>query len=82
MQRYKYYQRNRFPNCSGQRVLFSDVLVPEGLAVDWVAGNLFWTDDGNDTIEVARIDGTGRKILLQGGVLVKPRAIALYPSRG
>lgn len=69
-------------NGTGQRVLFSDVLVPEGLAVDWVAGNLFWTDDGNDTIEVARIDGTGRKILLQGGVLVKPRAIALYPSRG
>ena len=26
---------------------------PQGLAVDWVAGNIFWTDSGNNVIEVS-----------------------------
>ena len=25
---------------------------PQGLAVDWVAGNMFWTDSGSNVIEV------------------------------
>ena len=28
---------------------------PQGLAVDWVAGNLFWTDSGNNVIEVGSL---------------------------
>ena len=26
---------------------------PQGIAVDWVAGNLYWTDAGADLIEVS-----------------------------
>ena len=33
-------------------VITSGLRRPQGLAVDWVAGNLFWTDGGNDVIEV------------------------------
>lgn len=51
---------------------------PDGLAVDWVAKNLYWCDKGLDTIEVSRLDGKYRKILIQKN-LQEPRAIALDP---
>lgn len=54
---------------------------PDGLAVDWVAGNLYWCDKGTDTIEVSRTDGSHRRVLLRGQ-LSEPRALALHPARG
>lgn len=33
-------------------VITSGLRRPKGLAVDWVAGNLFWADRGNNVIEV------------------------------
>lgn len=33
-------------------IINSGLRRPRGLAVDWVAGNIFWTDAGNDVIEV------------------------------
>lgn len=35
-----------------EKIIDSGLRRPQGLAVDWVAGNLFWTDSGNDVIEV------------------------------
>ncbi|KAJ6647666.1 Prolow-density lipoprotein receptor-related protein 1, partial [Pseudolycoriella hygida] len=51
---------------------------PDGLSVDWVAKNLYWCDKGLDTIEVSRLDGKFRKILIKEN-LQEPRAIALNP---
>ncbi len=51
---------------------------PDGLSVDWVAKNLYWCDKGLDTIEVSRLDGKYRKILIKQN-LQEPRAIALDP---
>lgn len=51
---------------------------PDGLSVDWVAKNLYWCDKGLDTIEVSRLDGSMRKILIKQN-LQEPRAIALNP---
>lgn len=52
-----------------------------GLAVDWVAHNIYWADTGSKRIEVARLDGSSRKVLLWKGV-EEPRSIALDPSQG
>ena len=59
----------------------ADVRHPDGLAIDWVARNLYWTDTGTDRIEVSRLNGSSRKALISKD-LDEPGAITLYPSRG
>ena len=54
---------------------------PEGVAVDWAAGNIYWSDSGTDRIEVSRSDGTYRKTLFNTE-LVNPRSIVVDPIRG
>lgn len=54
---------------------------PQGIAIDWVARSLYWTDSENDNIEVIRLDGSSRKILINEG-LDEPRALAVDPTRG
>ena len=36
----------------------------EGVAVDSSAGNVFWVDSRNKRIEVARLDGSSRKVTI------------------
>lgn len=57
------------------------LLNPDGLAVDWVGRNLYWGDKGIDTIEVSKLDGRYRKVLINTG-LQEPRAIVLNPYEG
>lgn len=54
---------------------------PEGLAVDWIAGNLYWIDSNLDQIEVSRLNGEMRTALIAGG-MEHPRAIAVDPGQG
>lgn len=54
---------------------------PEGLAVDWVAGNLYWIDSNLDQIEVSKLNGELRTTLIAGG-MEHPRAIAVDPGKG
>lgn len=54
---------------------------PEGLAVDWVSRNIYWTDSTKDTVEVASIDTKRRRVLFDKD-LVNPRGIAVHPQRG
>ncbi|XP_072942146.1 low-density lipoprotein receptor-related protein 4 [Epargyreus clarus] len=53
---------------------------PNGLGVDWIANNLYWTDNEYKVLEVSRLDGSSRKILLSG--LTEPRSLALFPAKG
>ena len=62
-------------------IVSSDVQEPGGVAVDWVARNLYWTDKGTDRIEVSRLNGSSRKVLISEN-LDEPLAIALDPTRG
>ncbi|XP_072027600.1 low-density lipoprotein receptor-related protein 2-like [Amphiura filiformis] len=50
----------------------------EGLAVDWLAQNIYWTDNVKGHIAVSRYDGRHFKVLIEEGVL-KPRSIAVDP---
>ena len=52
-----------------------------GLAVDWVAGNVYWTDPKFNVIEMARLNGSCRYVVVTGNV-DKPTAIAVDPRHG
>lgn len=65
-------------------VIAVGLAAPEGIAVDWVARNLYWTENiekGESRIEVANLDGSYRKVLIRTN-LDNPRAIAVDPLSG
>ena len=53
----------------------------EGLAYDWIGGNLYWLDSRLNTIEVSRENGTNRMVLLKENI-TQPRGMSLDPSKG
>ncbi|KAK6630731.1 hypothetical protein RUM44_002900 [Polyplax serrata] len=70
------------PTNSSYQVLHSTSLQnPDGLAVDWVGRNLYWCDKVSDTIEVSKLDGRYRRVLINTN-LMEPRAITLNPAEG
>lgn len=62
-----------------EAIVSEDVRIPDGLAYDWVHKNLYWTDTGNDRIEVLNLgDNRYRKTLINVD-LDEPRAIIVDP---
>ena len=57
------------------------VVTPDGLAVDSVGQNLYWTDAGTKRLEVSRLDGSHRVSLITS-YLDKPRDIILDVPKG
>ncbi|XP_031707889.1 nidogen-2 isoform X2 [Anarrhichthys ocellatus] len=59
----------------------TNLVSPEGLAVDVKRRLMFWVDSNPDMIETANLDGSGRRTLF-GTDLVNPRAIIVVSSTG
>ena len=51
------------------------------MAVDWLAGNIYWSEAMTGRMEVARLDGTSRRVLLWDKDR-NPRSIAVDASAG
>ncbi|KAJ9594396.1 hypothetical protein L9F63_014186 [Diploptera punctata] len=66
---------------STETVIATNLTTPDGLAVDWIADNIYWTDAGRKVLEVARLDGSCRKVIIQED-LDEPRALAMFPRKG
>lgn len=62
-------------------MLWEDISSVDGIAVDWVANNLYLTDTGRNVIEVARVDGSSRLVIIDVDI-DEPRAIAVHPTKG
>ncbi|XP_043553579.1 uncharacterized protein nid2a isoform X4 [Chiloscyllium plagiosum] len=69
------------PGAEPETVINSDLISPEGLTIDYLHRNMFWTDSGLDKIEVAKLDGSERRVLVDTD-LVNPRAIAVDSLNG
>ena len=66
---------------SNYSVVLSNVRSAEGIAVDSISRNLYFTDSEARTIEVASLNGKYRKVLIKSH-LSNPRGIALDPVDG
>ena len=68
-------------NGSNVTVIMENVQKVEGLAVDWINRLMYWTTNNSGTIEVARLDGKYRTVLVNTGVEY-PRGMAVDPIAG
>lgn len=59
----------------------SDIVSPEGIAIDWISRRIYWTDSSKDTIEVASLDDAKSRAVIVQGNLVNPRGIAVDPQQ-
>lgn len=66
---------------ANEQVVQHGLEYPEGVCVDWVAHNLYWADTGTRRIEMSRIDGSARRVLIWRDI-ADPRSIALDPPNG
>lgn len=52
-----------------------------GLAVDWLAGNMYWSDPKRNVIEVSRLNGSSRYVVVSQDV-EKPTGVCVDPEAG
>ncbi|XP_033120821.1 very low-density lipoprotein receptor-like [Anneissia japonica] len=55
---------------------------PDGICIDWVFNNMYWTDAGTNTIEVASLEDPSKRAILISEDLDEPRAITVDPRIG
>ncbi|XP_065167955.1 low-density lipoprotein receptor-related protein 1 [Atheta coriaria] len=68
----------------GEKTTLSDDGIDkcDGIAYDWLSKNLYWTDEGHNSISVMRMSNTSIRRTLIFDRKIRPRAIVLDPKRG
>jgi hypothetical protein len=75
------------PDGSDPKTLVMGCRLPDGLAVDWAAGHMYWTNMGvphrNDgSIERADLDGGNRRLIIPEGGTFTPKQLHLEKKSG
>lgn len=66
---------------TSRHVIVEGAEAVQGIAVDWVANNLYWTNPQSDVIEMCRLNGSDHFVVIADD-LEKPGAIAVHPGSG
>lgn len=69
-----------FMDGSGPKVLVSGLKWPNGLALDWPNGRIYWVDAQAKTIESTTITGTDRRKIIDG-IVQHPFGLAVFEDR-
>lgn len=64
-----------------ETIIQHGVSVVRDLAVDWLANNIYWTDSVLNRIEMARLNGSSRAIIVWKD-LIHPASLLLDPPNG
>ena len=52
-----------------ETIITKGLVRPVAVVVDWMGKNLYWADSGTERIEVSRLNGDYRKVLVEGGMV-------------
>ncbi|XP_052872576.1 putative vitellogenin receptor [Anopheles cruzii] len=74
-------ERSQEDGSKRELLLTAGLISPEDIALDWLTGNIYFSDSGQMHIAVCSNDGFFCKALIQEK-LHKPRGIALLPQNG
>jgi hypothetical protein len=66
---------------TNHHVIIQGLEAEEYIGIDWIAGNIYWLDPYYDVIEVARLNGTNRYVIVSGDI-DKANGIVVNPLRG
>jgi len=66
---------------TGKETVLNDLEGVNGLAIDWIAGNMYWGNPKDGFIEVSHLNGSSHYVLITEDV-EKPMSIAVDPIRG
>lgn len=72
----------KYDGADRENLLAKNIEAPEGVAIDWVSRNIYWTDSSLKQVEVASLDLPRRRKIIATEGLVNPRGIAVHPSQG
>jgi len=64
---------------SAEILVEDDIQTPDGIAFDWIHGNLYWTDTGKNCIEVMSLENRAWRTKLISEDFDEPRAIVVDP---
>jgi hypothetical protein len=78
-------ERQKIDGSSRQVLLEQGLDSCQGLAIDWMSRNIYWTDEGRGAISVSRLDSMEEANLSKRRLLISvphPRSIVVDPKRG
>lgn len=73
------------PEKSNEVIAESNMKSVEGLALDWISNNLYFSDRERSVVEMLKVDsmvGQLRRTVLNSTFIDKPRGIAVHPLKG
>lgn len=77
----KNIRRAKLDGSMQENVVTHEVSDVDGIAIDWIARNIYWSNFGANRIETLRLNTNYRKVIIVDDIDM-PRAIAVSPQHG